>query len=212
RFKYDSTGSHAINLPEDHASKKGQRSLGGAKARVSGRCQSESSLKSYEQRTTRHSSKAIESAFQSSLQGDKKPQPNFGGGSSSRGGRGGRKFGGCGREQSYGIGRGNSDKRSFGDGHSYKCSICKKDNHEEKDCWLKGKYKCTNCDQFGYLEKFCRQKNQQQANFLEEKQEDGNVFFCHSANAERSDTWFLDSGCSNHMTGDESILVDIDTA
>ncbi|GKC80369.1 retrovirus-related pol polyprotein from transposon TNT 1-94, partial [Tanacetum coccineum] len=32
------------------------------------------------------------------------------------------------------------------------------------------------------------------------------------ANVERSDTWFLDSGCSNHITGDESILVDIDTA
>ncbi|GJT09476.1 retrovirus-related pol polyprotein from transposon TNT 1-94 [Tanacetum coccineum] len=32
------------------------------------------------------------------------------------------------------------------------------------------------------------------------------------ANVETSDTWFLDSGCSNHITGDESILVDIDTA
>ncbi|GJU56980.1 retrovirus-related pol polyprotein from transposon TNT 1-94 [Tanacetum coccineum] len=30
-------------------------------------------------------------------------------------------------------------------------------------------------------------------------------------NVERSDTCFLDSGCSNHMAGDESILVDIDT-
>ncbi|GJT25797.1 retrovirus-related pol polyprotein from transposon TNT 1-94 [Tanacetum coccineum] len=32
------------------------------------------------------------------------------------------------------------------------------------------------------------------------------------ANVETSDTWFLDSGCSNHITGDESILVDIDIA
>lgn len=63
----------------------------------------------------------------------------------------------------------------------------------------------------GQLEKFCRKKNQQQENYLEEKQEDGNVFFCHSANVERIDTWFLDSGCSNHMIGDESILVDIET-
>ncbi|GJV94795.1 retrovirus-related pol polyprotein from transposon TNT 1-94 [Tanacetum coccineum] len=109
---------------------------------------------------------AMESAFQSSLQGDKRPQPNFGRGSSSRGGRGGRNFGGRGRGQSYGRGR----------------------------------------------EKICHQKNQQQEKILEGKQEDGNVFFCHSANVERSDTWFLDSGCSNHMTGDESILVDIDTA
>ncbi|GKE47983.1 hypothetical protein Tco_1479241, partial [Tanacetum coccineum] len=39
RFKYDSTGSHAVNLPKNHASQKGQRSLGGAQARVSGRHQ-----------------------------------------------------------------------------------------------------------------------------------------------------------------------------
>nr|GEW41050.1 retrovirus-related Pol polyprotein from transposon TNT 1-94 [Tanacetum cinerariifolium] len=36
-----------------------------------------SSLKSYEQRMSCHSDKATESAFQSSLQGDKRPQPNF---------------------------------------------------------------------------------------------------------------------------------------
>nr|GEX55227.1 hypothetical protein [Tanacetum cinerariifolium] len=65
-----------------------------------------SSLKSYEQRMTRHSGKTIESAFQSSLQGDKKSQPNFGRRNSSRGGRGGRNSGGRGRGQSYERGRG----------------------------------------------------------------------------------------------------------
>ncbi|GJS62129.1 retrovirus-related pol polyprotein from transposon TNT 1-94, partial [Tanacetum coccineum] len=268
RFKYDSTGSYAVNLPEDNAPKRAKEAWEVLKQEFQGDVKVRaiklqtlrrdyentkmkeneslndyssrltdlinqmksygdeiedqrifekilikllSSLKSYEQRMTRHSGKAIESAFQSSLQGDKRPQSNFRRGSSSRGGHGGRNFRGRERRQSYGRGQGNFDKRSFGDGHSYKCSIFKKDNHEEKDCWHKGKYKCTNYDQFGHLEKFYRQKNQQ-ANFLEEKQEDGNVFFCHSANIERSDTWFLDSGCSNHMTGDESILVDIDTA
>jgi hypothetical protein len=84
-----------------------------------------SSLKSYEQRMTRHSGKAIESAFQSSLQGDKKPPQNFGKGSSSRGGRGGINFRGHGRGESYRSfrGQGSFDKRSFGDGNSHKCSI-----------------------------------------------------------------------------------------
>nr|GEV56057.1 retrovirus-related Pol polyprotein from transposon TNT 1-94 [Tanacetum cinerariifolium] len=90
--------------------------------------------------------------------------------------------------------------------------FARKTNTEEKDCWNKGKFKCTHCDQFGHLGKFCRQKIRQQANFLEEKPEDENVFFCLSVDAERRDTWFLDSGCSNHMTGDESIWVNIETA
>ncbi|GJS51131.1 retrovirus-related pol polyprotein from transposon TNT 1-94 [Tanacetum coccineum] len=53
-----------------------------------------------------------------------------------------QSFGGPGHGQSYRSfrGRSNFDKRSFGDGNSNKCSICKKDNHEEKDCWHKGKF------------------------------------------------------------------------
>nr|XP_043630099.1 uncharacterized protein LOC122601401 [Erigeron canadensis] len=51
-----------------------------------------SSLKSYEQRMTRHTGRAIESAFQSSLQSDKKPPQSYERGSSSHGGRRGRNF------------------------------------------------------------------------------------------------------------------------
>ena len=47
---------------------------------------------------------------------------------------------------------------------------------------------CTHCYQFGHLEKFGRQKNQQQANFLEE---DGNVFFCHPVYIEEVTHSFL---------------------
>ncbi|GJR92333.1 retrovirus-related pol polyprotein from transposon TNT 1-94 [Tanacetum coccineum] len=167
RFKYDSTGSHAINLPEDHASKKGQRSLGGAQARVSWRCQKVientkdlktlgiqellSSLKSYEQRMTRHSGKAIESAFQASLQGDKRSQQNFGKGSSSRGGRGGRNF------RAVDVDKVTAEVETI-----------------------------TKKKIVGIKESI--------------------------TTVEKSDTWFLDSGCSNHMTGDQSILVNIDTA
>nr|XP_043631608.1 uncharacterized protein LOC122603059 [Erigeron canadensis] len=173
-----------------------------------------SSLKSYEQHMTRHTGRTIESAFQSGLQSDKKPPQSYERGSSFRGGRGGRNFRGRGRGQSYGASRPrfNFERKSLAEANSYKCSICKKDNHDEKDCWNKGKFQCSYCNRFGHLEKFCQQKNQQQqANYSEEKQKDGNVFFCHSATVNKTDIWFLDNGCSNHMTGDESILVNIDT-
>ena len=32
-------------------------------------------------------------------------------------------------------------------------------------------------------------------------------YTCHKASDQNKDVWFLDSGCSNHMTGDESIFV-----
>ncbi|XP_015572621.2 uncharacterized protein LOC107260952 [Ricinus communis] len=42
------------------------------------------------------------------------------------------------------------------------CSICKKTNHAEKDCWYKDgekpKYKCSSCNKIGHTEKFCRAK------------------------------------------------------
>ncbi|KAF8394079.1 hypothetical protein HHK36_020284 [Tetracentron sinense] len=65
---------------------------------------------------------------------------------------------------------------------------------------------------FGHLQKDCRRKNNQQANFSEEQESDGNMFYaCQAASEQRNDVWYLDSGCSNHMTGDQSIFVNMNT-
>lgn len=37
-------------------------------------------------------------------------------------------------------------------------------------------------------------------------------YACHAMSEQKNDVWFLDSGCSNHMTGDESIFVKLDTS
>lgn len=36
------------------------------------------------------------------------------------------------------------------------------------------------------------------------------LFACQTASKHKNTIWFLDSGCSNHMTGDEKIFLDID--
>ncbi|XP_063941516.1 uncharacterized protein LOC135149666 [Daucus carota subsp. sativus] len=41
------------------------------------------------------------------------------------------------------------------------CSICKKTNHAEKNCWHKGKHQCNHCKKFNHHENECRLKNQQ---------------------------------------------------
>jgi hypothetical protein len=56
-------------------------------------------------------------------------------------------------------------------------------------------------------------KNNQQANFFEEKESEGNLFYaCQHVSENKNDTWFLDSGCSNHMTPEKKIFLDIDTS
>ncbi len=66
---------------------------------------------------------------------------------------------------------------------------------------------------FGHLQKDCRLlKNNQQANFTEEKEGEGSLFYACQHVSEKNDTWFLDSGCSNHMTPEKEIFIDIDTS
>ncbi|XP_028105097.1 uncharacterized protein LOC114304132, partial [Camellia sinensis] len=42
---------------------------------------------------------------------------------------------------------------------------------------------------------------------------EGHMFYaCHKASDQNKDVWFLNNGCSNHMTGDESIFVKMDAS
>lgn len=59
--------------------------------------------------------------------------------------------------------------------------------------------------------KECRLQNQQHVAFAEAENNEGNLFFaCHKATQEYKNVWYLDSGCSNHMTGDKEAFIDID--
>ncbi|XP_059650735.1 uncharacterized protein LOC132296564 [Cornus florida] len=37
-------------------------------------------------------------------------------------------------------------------------------------------------------------------------------YACHTASEQKDVVWFLDSGCSNHMTGDKNIFLEIDSS
>jgi hypothetical protein len=169
------------------------------------------SLKSHEQRLERHSKKSIESAFQSKLTVNSKNSENRalthkqGEGDSTREGRNFR---------ARARGRGSYERKPSVEGFSQRCNICKKNNHVEKDCWFKGKPQCFNYKKFGHLQKDCRfSKNNQQANFSEEKESEGNLFYaCQHISEKKNDTWFLDSSRSNHMTPNKEIFLDIDTS
>ena len=59
--------------------------------------------------------------------------------------------------------------------------------------------------------KDCRSKNVQQVNCANQVEE-ANVLCAFSAKVEKNnEVWYIDNGCSNHMTAHKSLLIDIDT-
>ncbi|XP_044478092.1 uncharacterized protein LOC123205234 [Mangifera indica] len=108
-------------------------------------------------------------------------------------GRGGYRGNGRGRGRSYFSYQETENGDKGNQRPSYKgkqCYFCKKMGHIEANCWRKAK---------------------QQANFVEEKEDEGNLFLtCMNPKEINCDLWFLDSGCSNHMTGIKSLFQNID--
>ncbi|CAL9007164.1 unnamed protein product [Prunus brigantina] len=75
----------------------------------------------------------------------------------------------------------------------------------------KGKPRCGKCNRFGHIAKDC-EGNKQVANYAKEEEvTTGTMFYaCQSASLQDKSVWFVDSACSNHMTSQESVLINID--
>ena len=64
---------------------------------------------------------------------------------------------------------------------------------------------------YGHIKVDCWYKDQKM-NFAVENEEEENKLFmaCIDTNPKPSDLWFVDSGCSNHMTGTKSLFQELD--
>ncbi|CAA0830320.1 Unknown protein, partial [Striga hermonthica] len=153
------------------------------------------SLEAYEKRLSMRENDTIENAFQSKLN---LQSQNFK--------IGGRRFGENNKNKNQGRNNNNQQKGKYPP-----CGVCKKTNHLEKDCWYRDKPQCKNCGKSGHVEKNCRAKGYQ-VNFSEENEKGENLLFYanYVTSEEKNDIWFLDSSCSNHMTGDEKKFKNID--
>ena len=164
-------------------------------------------------RLSKQTEKSLESAFQSKLNvSGSKTQGSSWNFNQSEGGKRKGKF-----DNAKGGGKNNFHKKNFQrqeneESTQRKCKICNRSSHVEKDCWFKGKPQCYNCKKFGHVKKDCRVTNQQ-ANFTKKEEVDGNMLYaCHNALEKKCDVWFVDSGCSNYMTGDENIFAILDAS
>ncbi|XP_074585493.1 uncharacterized protein LOC141841246 [Curcuma longa] len=139
------------------------------------------SLQAHEARRTRSVEKNDEKTFQ--VKGEIEKKEDFVGRGCGRGG-----FRGRGR----GRGRSNFDRQFNGD-----------------QKWNKNSVQCYGCKRFGHIKTNCR--NSSQANYVQEGNEESKLFMVHSnSNEVQNDIWFLDSGCSNHMTGNKSLFKELD--
>ena len=97
------------------------------------------------------------------------------------------------------------------------CQHCGRTNHPSFRCWSGPDVKCNKCNKMGHVERICRNKEKyvneaQVVNQEEEKEEEDEQLFVAScyANINQSETWLVDSGCTNHMTNNVELFRELD--
>ncbi|XP_022019233.1 uncharacterized protein LOC110919268 [Helianthus annuus] len=77
-----------------------------------------------------------------------------------------------------------------------------------------GQIRCHNCQKLGYTTRFCQKRDESDKNnsvlLHEDETDEGNdetLFMIFSMEeVTKEDCWYLDSGCSNHMTGNKRLF------
>lgn len=93
------------------------------------------------------------------------------------------------------------------------CQHCGRKNHPHFKCWRKPDMKCRKCHKLGHAEIICKEKGLQQPNDAQiaDQQEDEQLFVATCfASKNSSESWLVDSGCTNDMTSDEKLFRELD--
>ncbi|KAI5327349.1 hypothetical protein L3X38_026745 [Prunus dulcis] len=176
-------------------------------------------LKSQEQRFDMHTIDATDKAFASSV--SSKGQQNRGN-SQSNGQKSQKNWNPKGKPWES---KGKSQQNNPAPNHSFsssqpanqeavkpQCKVCSKYHFGE--CSYKGKPKCYNYDRFGHLARECTaEKSVHKANCANQVEVSGDLFYanCAMTKIKLNGNWYIDSGCSNHMTGNVNLLIDVRT-
>ncbi|KAI5332974.1 hypothetical protein L3X38_023103 [Prunus dulcis] len=174
-------------------------------------------LKSQEQRLEMHSVDTAEKAFASFTVNSKGQNKNTSQSGSSKSQKSwnskGKSWEAKDKSQQNNYSAQNHTSTQFSNQENTKpqCKVCSK--HHFGECRYKGKPKCYNCDRFGHLARDCTvSKNVQKANCVNQMEVTGNLFYANCSTTEiKTNEWYIDSGCSNHMTGNLELLVDART-
>ncbi|XP_024984103.1 uncharacterized protein LOC112520030 [Cynara cardunculus var. scolymus] len=141
-------------------------------------------------------------------------------------------FNGRGRDSGRGRARGggqvNRDSNSKGRDRDHEkskveCLRCHRYGHYASECYTrlpdhdKSKVECLRCHQYGHHATVCYTKlpnikmKKETSNFLEETKESKTLLMVvHEGKKSEPETWFVDTGCSNHMSGSKSSFLNLD--
>ncbi|CAL9010551.1 unnamed protein product [Prunus brigantina] len=166
------------------------------------------SLEAHEKRINRSTDHSLEQAFQSKLDSKEKEDKQKGESQKSQN----RKSKGESHwRKNHNKGNYNNNNQQ---GRSHQnnqngnlvpeCRVCKKTRHKSADCW----YRCTRCRIPNHSPRDCRYQKNNEANFTKNNDSPEQLFYtCLNARQEPQDIWYVDSGCSNHMTGNRQCFV-----
>ncbi|KAK8921677.1 hypothetical protein KSP39_PZI020061 [Platanthera zijinensis] len=105
-----------------------------------------------------------------------------------------------------GSGRNSPQERStYNKKGNFCCSLCNRTNHEAHDCF----YKCKRCKKPTHMDKDCWFKDKMISKNIEEEKKEA-MFYLNDKKNYLNTTWYIDSGCSSHMTGNKNLFVYID--
>ncbi|WOG95118.1 hypothetical protein DCAR_0314420 [Daucus carota subsp. sativus] len=166
------------------------------------------SLQAHEQRMNQYDDAShLEKALQSKVSiGDSSSSSARGRGGFRGGYRGGRGRG----RQSYNRGQNSEGYQPSGRGQNFRGRG--RGGFQRRD---KSQYQCYNCNKYGHFSYECRApKVEERSHFAEAKEDKdvGSAMFLTYKGDEggKKNTWYLDSGASNHMTGHKELFTEID--
>ncbi|XP_010658657.1 retrovirus-related Pol polyprotein from transposon RE1 [Vitis vinifera] len=110
------------------------------------------------------------------------------------------------------VHRSNKNKAGSSKGKYPPCKHCDRTSHSPFKCWKRPDAKCNKCNQLGHEAIICKNQNQQQDTDAQIANEDENdhlfVVTCFLGSIS-SDSWLIDSGCTNHMTHDKELFKEL---
>ena len=88
---------------------------------------------------------------------------------------------------------------------------CKKTNHSPQKCWWRPDVKCNKCGKQGHVERICKNQQQEETRAAVDYCQEEQLFAATCfANKSTSESWLVDSGCTNHMTNDQDLFTELD--
>ncbi|CAL5368182.1 unnamed protein product [Camellia sinensis] len=154
-------------------------------------------LQAQEQRRLMRQEGSVEGAFQA------KSQNNNGGKNKKRQNK---------NKQPGGYASNNKHSQSSNTQVFPPCPYCKKTNHPQHKCWWKPDARCHKCGQLGHMERICKTQQQQgEAKAAKDQPQEEQLFVvsCFATNSS-TESWLIDSGCTNHMTYDRELFRELD--